>query len=208
MKNQYFGDVNDYRKYGLIRSVIRVTKLRFLIAWMLTLDDESSDGKHIDYLDQPTKWRKFDPELFDGLKRLLKESNRRDVRRIQATNLLPNVHFFPQIVPDLKSERDVWVANLISTSHNSDIVFLDPDNGIEVKSTPYGRKNSSKYLYWKEVEKLWSKAKSLLIYQHFPRVKRYIFIPEKIKEIKVHTPGSDVMAFHTVDFRNELTEIF
>lgn len=38
---------------------------------------------------------------------------------------------------------------------------------LEVKSKPYGRKNSSKYLYWREVEALWPLGKSLLIFQYF-----------------------------------------
>ena len=197
MKNQYVGDINDYRKYGMIRSIIKVTDLHFLIAWMLTLDDRSSDGKHIGYLDHPIKWRKFDSDLFDGLESLLKGGYRRDISLIQNANLLPHAQFFPQLVPESKPERNIWTHNLIDATANSDIVFLDPDNGLEVKSTRYGTKKSSKYLYWREVDQLWSNAKSLLFYQHFPRIKRDIFIPKKIIEIEAHTPGSCVMAFLT-----------
>ena len=39
MKNQYFGDVNDYRKYGLLRVLQREANLRCVVAWMLTPDD-------------------------------------------------------------------------------------------------------------------------------------------------------------------------
>ena len=45
MKNQYVGDVNDYRKYGLLRCLVSSGELRTLVAWMLTPDDDSSDGK-------------------------------------------------------------------------------------------------------------------------------------------------------------------
>jgi len=197
MKNQYVGDINDYRKYGLIRVIFRVSKLRFIVAWMLTPDDKGSDGKHIEYLDQPTKWRKFDPNLFDVLKSLITKTRRRDISLIQNANLLPNAQFFPPIVPDSGPERYVWTHNLILAATNSDIVFFDPDNGLEVKSTRYGAKNSSKYLYWRGVEQLWGKAKSLLIYQHFPRIKRNRFISENLKKFEAHTPGSTVMVFLT-----------
>ena len=36
MKNQYFGDVNDYRKYGLLRLLGRAGKVKIGVCWMLT----------------------------------------------------------------------------------------------------------------------------------------------------------------------------
>ena len=39
MKNQYFGDINDYRKYGLLRLIAKKTGLKIGICWMLTPDD-------------------------------------------------------------------------------------------------------------------------------------------------------------------------
>ena len=45
MKNQYFGDINDYRKYGLIRILSNSGIIRTGICWMLTPDDTRTDGK-------------------------------------------------------------------------------------------------------------------------------------------------------------------
>ena len=50
MKNQYYGDINDYRKYGLLRSLTRDTGLHLGVCWMLTSDDERSDGEKVGYL--------------------------------------------------------------------------------------------------------------------------------------------------------------
>jgi len=44
MKNHYFGDVNDYRKYGLIRALTGQGTLNSMICWMLTEDDDRADG--------------------------------------------------------------------------------------------------------------------------------------------------------------------
>ncbi len=52
MEDQYFGDINDYRKYGLIRVLQAETGLRVLITWMLTPDDGRRDGELRAYLDQ------------------------------------------------------------------------------------------------------------------------------------------------------------
>jgi len=31
MKDQYFGDINDYRKYGLLRAIVRSSELRIMV---------------------------------------------------------------------------------------------------------------------------------------------------------------------------------
>ena len=56
MKDQYFGDINDYRKYGLLRAIVRTSGMRLMVAWMLTPDDGSTDGKFVSYLEHPGKW--------------------------------------------------------------------------------------------------------------------------------------------------------
>jgi hypothetical protein len=38
MKNQYFGDINDYRKYGLLRALQSTGDGSLLVTWMLTPD--------------------------------------------------------------------------------------------------------------------------------------------------------------------------
>lgn len=44
MKGQYFGDINDYRKYGLLRALQSSGEGSLLVAWMLTPDDGRPDG--------------------------------------------------------------------------------------------------------------------------------------------------------------------
>lgn len=197
MKDQYFGDINDYRKYGLLRCIIEACHFRILVAWMLTPDDGGSDGNHTKYLKHREKWSKYDPALFNGLHKLLKPDAERKVQLIEQTNLIPSARFFSDKILDSASEREAWFASLFGEAKNCDLIFLDPDNGLEVKSKRYGRKNSSKYLYWREVEALWNSGKSLLIYQHFTREKRTTFKQRLLKKIKEHTPNSALDAFST-----------
>jgi hypothetical protein len=35
VKNQYFGDVNDYRKYGLLRVLTNGGEIKTFVCWML-----------------------------------------------------------------------------------------------------------------------------------------------------------------------------
>ncbi len=197
MKDQYFGDINDYRKYGLLRSIVDVSKLRLLIVWMLTADDGSTDGKFISYLEHPEKWSSHDPILFKKIKKLLDHAPERRVSLIEQTGLLKGAKYFSKHAPDSKSDRSSWFELLVKRSQESDLVFLDPDNGFEVESKPYGRKNSSKFVYRHEIEALWSSGKSLLIYQHFIREARLSFIQRMMDTLERATPNSLVEAFST-----------
>lgn len=71
MKNQYFGDINDYRKYGLLRALRSEGDGSLLVAWMLTPEDGGRDEGLRSYLDDPDTWAKYDPELFKGQADLL-----------------------------------------------------------------------------------------------------------------------------------------
>jgi hypothetical protein len=197
MKDQYFGDINDYRKYGLLRAILRAGQLRPLIAWMLTPNDRSTDGKHIAYLNKPEEWSHHDPVLFQTIKNRLASGAQREVRIIESTDLLPNSGYFSIQVPDKSTARSAWFTTLCQQAAGYDLVFLDPDNGLEVKSRPYGVKNSSKYLYWDEVKALWKSGKSLLIYQHYHRENRPHFIQRMLTALSLATPDSLVEAFST-----------
>jgi hypothetical protein len=81
MKDQYFGDVNDFRKYGLLRALVLPNKLRLGVCWMLTEPDHGADGNFLAYLSQGDRYRHRDPELFDWLKQVtLVELDRRTAR--------------------------------------------------------------------------------------------------------------------------------
>jgi len=197
MKNQYFGDINDYNKYGLLRSIESASDLRLLVAWMLTPDDGSTDGEFIEYLGEPRKWREYDYSLYEGLVQLMGGSSDRSVSLIEESRILIGCSFFSEYVPDQKTRREAWFSSLLKASESRDLVFLDPDNGLEIKSRPYGRKYSSKFLYWREVSDLWASGKSLLIYQHFIREKREVFIHRMLKSLYEFAEGSVVEAFST-----------
>ena len=83
MKNQYFGDINDYRKYGLLRC-FEEAKLKVGVCWMLTQDVANSDGQETRYLQEPWRWRQYDPELFDFLDKCVADG-KRSVRRLEES---------------------------------------------------------------------------------------------------------------------------
>ncbi len=183
MKDQYFGDINDYLKYGLLRCFAGAG-WRIGVCWMLTSDDGRSDGRKIEYLSNHEQWRPHDPTLFDSLARAIKKGARH-VRQAQKPTFLPDAVFFNDLVPENEQLRKLWLTKALAKLKCADLLFFDPDNGIEVQSKPWGRTGSCKYLYWDEIRSAWSEGSSLLIFQHFPRQshERYtLHLASKLRE--------------------------
>ena len=200
MKNQYFGDINDYHKYGLIRQLTGSGRIRTAVCWMLTpnISKYNERRSKYKYLSRPDKWRHFDFRLYDQLSDLVIGKNIREVRAVESAGILPNCRFHSSILPDNARKRCLYFQAFSSkVSPECDLVFFDPDTGLEVGSTPYGQKGSSKYLYWREVVRFFALGHSLLIYQHFPRVQRDRFIAQIARELAGHTCVPKVYSFRT-----------
>lgn len=175
VKNQYFGDVNDYRKYGLLRCLIEATGLPLGVCWLLTENDGRSDGEFRRYLADPRKWRRYDPELFDRLNMLCDPSVPRQVSWASDWNLLPGATYFASVVRDHAAARRSYFEDALQELSSCPLIFFDPDNGLEVSSVQMGRIGSSKYIYRSDVEMAYAAGHSLVIYQHFARVSRDTF---------------------------------
>lgn len=233
MKDQYFGDLNDYRKYGLLRALAAGDSLKIGVCWMLTPPDGRRDGSRLRYFEQPERFRAHDPLLFDALRESVKVRRVRRVAEIERAwsagvltrsslaqpetqgarqrrslgqpvagedtraPLLPGASFYPEVVPDGAISRAVWCQRMLGHLRDADLIFFDPDNGLEVPSKPWGRNESSKYLFWREVEAAWSRSHSLLIYQHFPRVDRGRYTARLVREVSRRLRPAQVFAFRT-----------
>lgn len=197
MKNQYFGDINDYRKYGLLRILSGDGTLRIGVCWMLTADDGKTDGRLIHYLRESQEWRRYDPGLFDSLNRSVDVNQIRHVREAERASILPSALFFTEWLTDNRDERQDYFSEMLGQFAEIDLIFFDPDNGLEVKSKPFGRKNSSKYLYWSELARTFDAGHSALVYQHFPREKRDVFTARIDDQIRSRTGDPDTFVFRT-----------
>lgn len=174
MKNQYFGDVNDYQKYGILRILSTIGSLKIGVCWMMTPNDGRSDGELRRYVSVPGRWRGFDLELFDFLCESQKAE--RSVKLLVESGILYSSRFYDQVVPTVVSDRTNFFLLAASALNGSDLIFFDPDNDIEVKSVGLRSKDAPKYIFWGEVMATISQGQSVLIYQHFPRERRAQFI--------------------------------
>jgi hypothetical protein len=197
VKDKYFGDVNDFRKYGLLRLLTASGSLRIGVCWMLTEPDGRSDGNFLGYLAKPKEYNHRDPELFSWLNQVVEVDRERRTARIEGTGLLGSASFHSAILTDRQSELDEYFAQCMARFVGCDLIFFDPDNGLEVKSKRLGRKHSCKFLYWHEVHNSFAAGSSVLIYQHFPRVERTGFIKRMTDELQRRTGAAEVFAFRT-----------
>jgi hypothetical protein len=221
MKDQYFGDVNDFRKFGLLRSLTTSDRLCLGVCWMLTEPDTRTDGRLLAYLGDPRKYRQRDPELFDWLKQVVGCEKDRRTARIEESVLLGSAAFQSQILTDRQSERREYFSECAKRLARCDLVFFDPDTGLGIRSTPRGRKYSCKYLYWDEVCDTFAAASSVLIYQHFPHEERSGYITRMTGALLERTRAATVFSFstpnvlfllaaherHTAAFRKQLSSI-
>lgn len=211
MQNRYFGDVGDYGKYGLLRKLCGLTsegpKLSLGVVWYLVPDEgHNDDGKHISYLKR-LEYRTCDPELFDGLNNLLNDGLRA-VSKIEASGLLPSqTSFFNNYLsfngmPIMGVEnrnarlsaRKKWLLEAHKTVKVRDVIFLDPDNGFQVKSVQKHADKGPKYVFWDEARRFLDEAKTLVVYHHLNRTKTSkAQIETKIQEFKINLPSGEAV---------------
>jgi hypothetical protein len=197
MKNQYFGDINDYRKYGLLRVLEQAGELSIGMCWMLTPDDTTRNGERRRYFDLASKFEGFDPLLFDKLRGWNQKASPRSVGLFAQAGLLRNADYWDRLVPRPAPEREQWLQGMCDRFKGMDLVFFDPDNGLEVESAPWRRTASPKHLYWREVEAAFQRGHSLLVFQHFGRVRRHEFVARLKRELKGRTGCATVPALRT-----------
>jgi hypothetical protein len=197
MKNQYFGDINDYKKYGLIRIITCEGKIQTGVCWMMTPDDGRTDDKFTDYLNYPEKWKRYDPPLFDFVKLSLDKNKARCLSQAEEEGVLPNSIYYSKQLMDDSGRRQQYFLEMGKLFEGVDLIFFDPDNGLEVKSKKVGNKDSAKFLYWDELAVSYRNGHSVLVYQHFARVKRDEFVNNLVSEIYSRIEAHDVISFKT-----------
>ena len=164
---------------------------------MLTAADNRRQGQRTRYIIQPEKWRAFDPGLFDSLKRCLKNPSCRNIHWAEAENLIPSALFYTEELVDDAARRREYFGEFLSVAEGCDLAFFDPDIGLEVPTTALGSRDSNQYLYQEEVRSSFASGHSLLVYQHYSRTKRDVFIKDQAARLCEWTGVSRIISFRT-----------
>lgn len=192
MQNRYVGDLGDFGKYGLLKALCSppdTTLGRLLslgIVWYLVPDEgHNEDGKYIGYL-VPTagnqeRFRSCDPVLYDVLGRIV-SSGRRSVASVSKRNVLPAGTLYydsllnfgglagsgTRVLRQRAELRSSWFEGALESTAPCEVVFIDPDNGFEVKVGAYQRRGS-KYVFFNELVPFLNRGQSLVVYHHMSR---------------------------------------
>ncbi len=168
MKNQYVADINDYNKYLLLSGFSKVYDV-IDVCWMLTTDDYGRDGAKTQYLFDESKRK--DTLIYDYLKGLV-ISNIKNVSAIENGKIIPVRNYYHKI-QEVPSSPDL-----------PELLFLDPDNGLEVKSIPPSSPKSERYVYYSNIKPIIEQGCDVLVYQHYPRANREKYHLYRTQEIK------------------------
>ena len=171
MKDQFFGNRHDYIKYALLRRLTYGSGVRTTVCWMLTPPVERYGGGQTQYLREPgaRSYRPIDEELFEFLRGTVYVRGERSVRVIEESGLLHDTNFFRDELTDSAAHRTAYFREFLRMAGGRELVFFDPDNGLEPTNVRYGQERSSKYLYRSEVAATFYEGHSLLVYQQRPR---------------------------------------
>lgn len=171
MQNRYAGDVGDFGKLGMLRCIERAG-VRVGINWYLVKDEaHNDDGKHTGYL-RDRRFVDIDEELRRSLAFLI-YNNSRSVEQIERQKLLKTGIYYHEILDPILNNicerRTTWHQNGLECMKGSELVFLDPDNGLLPKSVGIGSIKSVKYVLPNEIVNYYEQGYSVAFYSHRTR---------------------------------------
>ncbi|WP_143594959.1 MULTISPECIES: hypothetical protein [unclassified Thioclava] len=161
MQERYLGDSHDFVKYAILRSLHAEFGGPLGLNWYLTdphsVDEiGNADGEKRHHFNQPI-WRRCDADLLEKLERFrLPEA--RSLNEAESAQIVPeDTIFHNDFVPAEPGARRRWHQEALLKLEPCQVVFVDPDNGFEVKSMR--RKTSPKYALHEEIDDYRARAK-------------------------------------------------
>jgi len=201
MQDRYSGDIGDFSKFSLLNGLFFDPTYHLGLIWYLYPDeDHNTDGRHINYVNDP-KYKSCDSELITKLTAVT--TGERSISHLENLSILPantvyysaSIDFYLKFTGQSKIDklnrhtaRLRWLDDACEAVKDCDVICLDPDNGLQVKSVSnYSQNKSGKYAFYSEVLKLYQGKKVCVIYQHLNRTTTHVnqmkIIAEKLKSL-------------------------
>lgn len=187
MQDRYVGDIGDFGKYGLLRQLVGrfddLPSLALGVIWYKVPDEShNNDGTKIHYLTPSNRnartFEACDPELYGKLRALV-TNGRRSLRDVERNGILPTGTKFysdalafrdsPNTRPGRIAHRDGWVAYALRVTVGCDVVFVDPDNGLQCASVEPHARLGPKYACYEELLPIIDRGQTLIAYHHTAR---------------------------------------
>ena len=186
MQDCYVGDIGDYGKFALLREMHR-QGLSIGINWYKTdaiTSEKQNDGKYC----IPDRLTVYDTDLSTRLKKIFysQDSIVRSIKALEAEQLIGGALYYSDCVP--VGHREKWHQHALSALSGSDLVFLDPDNGMIVSSAEKDKQKQRKYVLDAEFKDYLCTGHSVVIYQHRPRVNEAVYIDRMMQRFMSLSP--------------------
>ncbi|MBI5477187.1 MAG: hypothetical protein HY964_10685 [Ignavibacteriales bacterium] len=219
MQDKYAGDIGDFGKYILLKNIsaFGMNGIRLGVNWYYCKLKElnSTDGRHTDYLSKNNKHHnKFlicDPKLLKQLNDIV-HHHRRSIRSVEELDILQaGTSFYSTPIPENSSSKNIvkrteWFEDSKKALSGSDIIFLDPDNGIAPDKATIFQKRAVKYSFTDEMISYYDLGKSLIVYNHRDRSPTTKYL-SRLKNISLKTTGGTtpiLLRFKRVSVRDYL----
>lgn len=174
MQNRYVGDIGDYVKLAILRKLAHERSLG-VVWWLFPDERHNADGGHRKYLEQPKKWKRFDPDLFEALLEI-ETQKKLDVHALETASGFRNAVFVSDPVPcEMRpftrrpAERNRWLERIKEKLKDCDLVFLDPDNGIASERLKLTQRCAGKSVTIDEIKALQDSNRAMVVYHHQTR---------------------------------------
>lgn len=189
MQDRYAGDIGDYGKIALLKA-LQAQGLSVGVNWYKTDAPESEKNPDGSYKQDdgkyaiPEKYRCCDQILAEKLLNIF-HSNNRSISALEEDDLIPGAIYYNE--PVTANNRSTWHKTALEKLRPADIVFLDPDNGMLVKSVGKGSIRSVKYTFYEEVHDYINQSQNVLIYNHRSRKPEEKYFREICERLQRHT---------------------
>lgn len=185
MQERYLGDDKDHVKFALLRHFHRDLGVRVAVNWYLTDPKGVGDAKNNDgnrrYKAGGNPWLDIDSELCARLQ-VFESMERRNIATIEQLEILPpTTRYVTERVPT--EGRNDWHERARQHLMASDLVFLDPDNGLDVMSM--SRSSAPKYALSSEVVSYVRAGQITVVIQFSKRAK----IKDQVQDIRKRLQG-------------------
>ena len=178
MQDRYAGDIGDFGKFALLKA-LSSAGFKIGVNWYRTCPqnfEKQNDGKYR----IPPKVFSCDQKLAETLSAIFHlPPAQRTVRALQRAGLVDAVWFSEQV--PFQEGRLAWHRQAVSALSICNLVFLDPDNGLLVKSVGKGSAKSVKYVFPEEIADYIAQGISVVFYNHRQRKAENIYF-EGIRE--------------------------
>lgn len=189
MQDRYAGDIGDYGKIALLKA-LQDQGLSIGVNWYKAeaLEAEKKadgtfkqeDGKYL----IPEELRQCDKTLAERLLNISCGSDR-SIHALEKAKLIPEAVYYNESVT--VSQRTEWHLRALEKLKSADIVFVDPDNGMLVKSVGKKSARSVKYTFYEEVRDYVLQGQSVLIYNHRCRKSEEKYFQDICGKLQEHT---------------------